>query len=187
MVHAIITGLPPLHGSLAIGYRPPGCYNVRQNPKSYRYQHSSFSLPFFVYDKTQGGVRRYDINSESENPNLLHLKLFPGSYTGFCVTGAEEAESWEYAENSSPEEIYLKSQKTAKGNEEAGDHLLGTTDFEVTEEGGQVVFDLSRKVAMIKVIITNIPEWLTDLQINPFRGGTKNEPHRKVYRNLYHF
>ena len=121
---------------------------------------------FFVYDKTQGGVRRYDINSESENPNLLHLKLFPGSYTGFCVTGAEEAESWEYAENSSPEEIYLKSQKTAKGNEEAGDHLLGTTDFEVTEEGGQVVFDLSRKVAMIKVIITNIPEWLTDLQIN---------------------
>lgn len=56
----------------------------------------------------------------------------------FLCHGAERADSWEYAENSSPEEIYLKSQKTAKGNEEAGDHLLGTTDFEVTEEGGQV-------------------------------------------------
>lgn len=142
---------------------------------------------FFVYDKTQGGVRRYDINSESENPNLLHLKLFPGSYTGFCVTGAEEAESWEYAENSSPEEIYLKSQKTAKGNEEAGDHLLGTTDFEVTEEGGQVVFDLSRKVAMIKVIITNIPEWLTDLQINLSGVAQKMSLTGKYTRNLYHF
>lgn len=128
------------------------------------------SLPsvyqLFVYDKTQNLVKRYDITAENDNPNLLHAELFPGSYTAYCITNAEDAEAWEYAESSPPDQIYLKAQKTSKGTEEARDFLMGKAEIEVGENGGTAVFDLDRKVAMLKVIIRNIPEWLTDLQIN---------------------
>lgn len=122
---------------------------------------------FFIYDKEKNKVSQYNVNPEKSNNNLLHVKLFPGNYTGYCVTNAEESNCWEYADNLPPEQIYLKSQKTKSGHEEARDHLIGTTTFSVGENiENNAVFDLNRKVGMLKVIIENIPEWLTDLKIN---------------------
>lgn len=121
------------------------------------------SLPpayqFFIYDKSTNTVSRHSVNS-TDPGGQLSLKLFPGSYTGYCVTYADDQDNWEYTDHSSPDQILLK----IKG--EAKDYCLGTTDFEVSESGGNATFDLQRKVAMLKVIIENIPEWLTDLQIN---------------------
>lgn len=119
---------------------------------------------FFVYDKAKQTTNRYNVSTSGDNQ--LHIKLFPGSYTGYCVTNAESNDHWEYADNTSPGQIYLKSQLTKNGTEEARDYLLGEAGFEVGENRGNVTFDLNRKVAMLKVIIENIPEWLTDLQIN---------------------
>ncbi|MCQ4905935.1 hypothetical protein, partial [Odoribacter splanchnicus] len=62
--------------------------------------------------------------------NVLHLKLFPGTYSGYCVTNAEETEYWEYTDNLPPGEIFLKSGKT-----ETGDLLLGQSDFSVAQDG----------------------------------------------------
>ena len=117
---------------------------------------------FFVYDQVHSSMSRYSVNPEKEDNNVLHLKLFPGTYTGYCVTNAEETENWEYTDNLPPGEIFLKSGKT-----ETGDHLLGQSDFTVAQDGdNSAVFDLNRKVGMLRVTIENIPEWLTDLQIN---------------------
>lgn len=117
---------------------------------------------FFVYDQTHSKMSQYSVNPEKENNNVLHLKLFPGTYTGYCVTNAEDAGNWEYSDNLPPNEICLKSGKT-----ETGDHLLGQNDFTVAQDGNNsTVFDLSRKVGMLRVTIERIPEWLTDLQIN---------------------
>ena len=54
---------------------------------------------FFVYDQVHSSMSRYSVNPEKEDNNVLHLKLFPGTYTGYCVTNAEETENWEYADN----------------------------------------------------------------------------------------
>lgn len=121
------------------------------------------SLPpvyqFFILDKASNTVKSYSVNATNENAQL-RLQLFPGSYTGYCITNANDQSNWEFSENSTPEQIYLK----LKG--EAKDFCLGMTDFEVTASGGTATFDLTRKVGMLKIIIENIPEWLTDLQIN---------------------
>ena len=119
---------------------------------------------FFVYDKTLGTTARYEVNPDKDNN--LHVKLFPGAYTGYCVTNASDETVWEYTAQTTPDRIYLKSQTSTHGTEEPRDYLLGQTDFEVNETGGEVIFDLNRKVGMLKVIIENIPEWLNDLQIN---------------------
>lgn len=122
---------------------------------------------FFVYDKEKAIISQYNISPEKGENNLLHVKLFPGTYTGYCVTHAEDAEAWEFSENTPPEQIYLKSQKTKNGTEEAKDHLLGECDFVVNEnENNSAIFDLNRKVGMLRVNIENIPVWLTDLKIN---------------------
>lgn len=119
---------------------------------------------FFVYDKTLGTTARYEVFPNKDNN--LHIKLFPGLYTGYCVTNASDETLWEYTMHTTPNRIYLKSQTSTQGTEEAGDYLLGQTDFKVNENGGNAIFDLNRKVGMLKIIIENIPEWLTDLQIN---------------------
>ena len=85
---------------------------------------------FFVYDQVHSSMSRYSVNPEKEDNNVLHLKLFPGTYTGYCVTNAEETENWEYTDNLPPGEIFLKSGKT-----ETGDHLLGQSDFTVAQDG----------------------------------------------------
>ena len=66
---------------------------------------------FFVYDQVHSSMSRYSVNPEKEDNNVLHLKLFPGTYTGYCVTNAEETENWEYTDNLPPGEIFLKSGK----------------------------------------------------------------------------
>ena len=37
---------------------------------------------FFVYDQVHSSMSRYSVNPEKEDNNVLHLKLFPGTYTG---------------------------------------------------------------------------------------------------------
>ena len=46
---------------------------------------------FFVYDQVHSSMSRYSVNPEKEDNNVLHLKLFPGTYTGYCLTNAEES------------------------------------------------------------------------------------------------
>lgn len=36
---------------------------------------------FFVYDQVHSSMSRYSVNPEKEDNNVLHLKLFPGTYT----------------------------------------------------------------------------------------------------------
>jgi len=128
---------------------------------------SPTAYQFFILNKASNQFSRFNVNPDQKDNTQMHLKLFPGDYTGYCVTGAEEADAWIYAANSSAEQIFLKSQKTTQSHEEAKDHLLGTTDFTVNEMNAEpIIFDLNRKVGMLKVRIENIPEWIPDLQIN---------------------
>lgn len=121
----------------------------------------------FVYDKQAGKTFRYDVTPEKNDQTQLRIKLLPGTYTGYCLTNAAGDEFWEYAENKQPEQIYLKAQKTKNGTEEAADHLAGQCDFTVTgDNNNSAVFELSRKVGMLKITIENIPAWLTDLRVN---------------------
>lgn len=119
----------------------------------------------FVYDSQNQKTTKYNVNTTPGNQ--IHLKLFPGSYTGFCTTFAETDDYWEYSENHPPANIFLKGQKTKNGTEAANDHLLGQCEFIVSESNtNQATFDLSRKVGMLRINIENIPGWLNDLQVN---------------------
>lgn len=120
---------------------------------------------FFIFNKETSTFTQYHVNPE--NHTQMHLKLFPGDYIGYCVTGGEEENAWIFEENLPAEQIFLKAQKNNQSHEEAKDHLLGSQEFSVTDhQGAPVIFDLKRKVSMLKVRIENIPEWVTDLQIN---------------------
>ena len=122
---------------------------------------------FLIFNKENAKFSRFNTNPEPDNRTRMHLKLFPGNYLGYCLTGAEEEDALIFNETSPPEKIFLKAQKTTKSHNEAKDHLLGVQEFTVDETNEvPVVFDLSRKVGMLKVRIENIPEWITDLQIN---------------------
>lgn len=136
---------------------------------------SSFSnYQLFVYDESNGQMSRYTATTDPQDNNLLHARLFPGNYTGYCVTNAEEAESYEYAENNPPQKTYLKAQRSSDGKEEAKDFLLGESRFQVTaHQNNHTVFNLERKVGMLRIIIGNIPEWLDDLEIRLTHAPTK--------------
>ncbi len=115
---------------------------------------------FFMYDSLKGIVTSYSINTDNSS-NHLQLRLLPGTYSAYCITNTNQPELWEYSESDHPSEIYLSS------NENTGDHLLGSTKIVVKEEGvNNAAFDLDRKVAMLKVNISNIPENMNDLKIN---------------------
>lgn len=117
---------------------------------------------FFIHDPSRSVTTCYNLSVTESADEQLHLKLFPGTYTGYCITQAEDMEHWEYTENYSPEKIFLKANKAANR-----DHLLGESHFTIQQtEPNDVIFDLNRKVGMLRIIIENIPEWLTDLQIN---------------------
>ncbi len=122
---------------------------------------------FLIFNKENAKFSRFSTNPDPNNPNQMFLKLLPGNYTGYCLTGGEEEDSWIFEENLPPEKIFLKAQKNSKSHNEAKDHLLGTQEFSVNETNEvPVIFDLNRKVGMLRVRIENIPEWMTDLQIN---------------------
>ncbi len=135
---------------VAMHFRTRSLSGINSLPPTYQ---------FFIYDNSTNTVSRHFVNS-TDPGGQLNLKLFPGSYTGYCITYADEQDTWEYTDNSAPDQILLQ----IKG--EAKDYCLGMADFEVSKSGGNATFELVRKVAMLKVIIENIPEWLTDLQIN---------------------
>ena len=150
--------------NVAMYVRTPNLLGITASPAVYQ---------VFIYDPQSQETIRYQVNPD-QTSNQLQLKLFPGSYQGFCITHAEADEFWEFSENSTPEAIFLKSQKTKNGGETAGDHLLGQTQVEVVEGGeNKAIFELNRKVGMLRVIIENVPEWLNDLQINLANLPTK--------------
>ena len=120
---------------------------------------------FFIQDKASKKFTQYHINASQSNQ--MQLKLVAGNYIGYCVTGGEKDEDWTFEENLTAEEIFLKAQKNSKSHDEAKDHLLGKQEFSIDESNTQaVIFDLNRKVAMLRVCIVNLPEWVTDLQVN---------------------
>lgn len=115
---------------------------------------------FFMYDSLKGIVTSHSINTNNSS-NHLQLRLLPGIYSAYCMTNTNQPELWDYSESDPPSEIYLSS------NENTGDHLLGSTKIVVKEEGeNNATFKLERKVAMLRVSISNIPENMNDLKIN---------------------
>ena len=134
--------------------RTRGLSGITSSPSAYQ---------FFILNKANETFTRYQINPSSQ----MQLKLVAGDYIGYCVTGGDEEEDWIFEEQLSAEEIFLKAQKNSKSHEEAKDHLLGKQEFSITDSNPEpVIFDLERKVSMLRVHIENIPEWVTDLQIN---------------------
>lgn len=119
------------------------------------------SCQLFVYDENNGKTLQYQATSGASN-NQYQVKLFPGTYMGYCVTNAENTAYWDYKETSTPEKIYLKSQSQGGSN----DHLIGCASLKIsTESPNTFTFDMQRKVGKLLVVIDHIPEWLTDLKI----------------------
>lgn len=115
----------------------------------------------FLYDAAQNTTARYSATREGSN-NRYQLKIFPGNYTGYCVTDADADSYWDYKPENAPDKIYLKTQ--TKGG--CGDHLIGSNSLKISAEGGNTfTFDMERKVAQLLVVIENYPDWLTDLNI----------------------
>lgn len=126
---------------------------------------SFYGLPancqFFVYDEANKRTEKQEAQQEGSK-NQYHVKLFPGTYTGYCVTNASGTSYWKYEEKLSPEAILLKSQ-TQGGSR---DHLIGQREMVVKAEGDNTFnFQMERKVGQLLIIVHNIPEWLTDLQL----------------------
>lgn len=119
------------------------------------------SCQLFVYDENDEKTLLYQATSGASN-NRYQVKLFPGTYTGYCVTNAESNSYWDYKETSTPGEIYLKSQPQGGSN----DHLIGCAPLQISVEGPNTfTFDMQRKVGKLLVVIEHVPEWLTDLTI----------------------
>ena len=123
------------------------------------------SLPsncqLFVYNEHNGQTEKYDAFRDGSQ-NRYQVRLFPGTYTGYCVTDASENAYWAYDPADTPDNILLKSQ--AQGG--SRDHLLGSCTMNVEAEGANTfTFDLERKVGQLLVVIHNFPEDLEDLQI----------------------
>lgn len=115
----------------------------------------------FVYDESKQYTDKQDAQQEGSK-NRYQAKLFPGTYTGYCVTNASESSYWKYDRNSSPEAISLKSQPQGGSR----DHLMGQCEMEVKAEGTNVFnFQMERKVGQLLIVVHNMPEWLTDLQL----------------------
>ncbi len=115
----------------------------------------------FIFDKEHGRSERQDA-LQNGSKNQYQVKLFPGTYTAHCVTNASEASYWKYEENASPEAILLKSQNQGGSR----DHLMGQCELVVKPEGNNVFnFQMERKVGQLLIIVHNVPEWLTDLQL----------------------
>lgn len=116
----------------------------------------------FVYDKSRQHTDKQDAQQEGSK-NQYQAKLFPGIYTGYCVTNAGEASYWKYSDKSSPEAILLKSQPQGGSR----DHLIGTCEMVIKAEGNNVFnFQMERKVGQLLIVVHNMPEWLTDLRLN---------------------
>lgn len=115
----------------------------------------------FVYNEATGQTEKHDATQEGSK-NRYQVKLYPGTYTGYCVTNASEEIYWKYAETDMPENILLKSQQQGGSR----DHLLGSCSMTVQEgEANTFTFDLERKVAQLLIVINNFPEGVEDLQI----------------------
>ena len=128
-------------------------------------QNGFYGLPtncqLFVYDKINQRTDKQEAQQDGSK-NQYKVKLFPGTYDAYCITNASESVYWKYEENASPEAILLKSQ-TQGGSR---DHLMGQCEMEIKADGNNVFnFQLERKVGQLLIIVHNMPEWLTDLQL----------------------
>lgn len=123
------------------------------------------SLPancrLFLFN-AQNNTTTSHLATQDGSNNRYSTMLFPGEYTAYCITNASEDLYWDFEKNSSPEEIFLKSQTAGGGR----DHLIGSAQIKVTNGAeNHFIFDLERKVAQILIVIHNMPEWLQDLQV----------------------
>lgn len=98
--------------------------------------------------------------------NQFKLEIPDGKYTGYCMANNENAGIWEYTATSTPSHIFASLQQTGEFWQEAGDYLLGKSEFTIGKDNtGPILFDVERKVGCIRVIIENIPDWMNDLNI----------------------
>ena len=115
----------------------------------------------YFYDSLQGITEQQTVTRQG-SLNLFQAHLFPGSYTGYCITNADSPEYWQYQAESTPEEILLKTQ-TQGGSR---DHMYGYATFQVRAgDSTCTLLPISRKVARLLIVTHNQPDWLTDLQI----------------------
>lgn len=105
--------------------------------------------------------------SEISKDNHFTLDIPEGRYTAYCIANCANPGIWEYTANSTPSQIFAPLQQAGEFWQEAGDYLLGKSEFSV---GGKntdpVLFNVERKVGCVRVIIENIPDWMNNLNIH---------------------
>ena len=67
----------------------------------------------FVYNEATGQTEKHDATQEGSK-NRYQVKLYPGTYTGYCVTNASEEIYWKYAETDMPTFTFDLERKVAQ-------------------------------------------------------------------------
>lgn len=120
----------------------------------------------FLFDE-QNQLKTYRVGAEESENGRFSLGIGSGNYTAYCVVNAVEEDLFDYTAESTPSQVFLKLKQEGNSWCEAGDYLLGTALF--TVEGNEtetVVFESERKVGLVRVIVENVPDWMSDLGIH---------------------
>ena len=121
----------------------------------------------FVYDEKTRETGFYECNLVGTSGDRFNLELPSGTYTGFCMVNVEDKAVREYSKTKTPGQIFIRLKQAEEGYCETKDYLLGQTDFTIQEDKQEeVVFDLERKVARLRVIIENVPPEMNDLMLH---------------------
>ncbi len=120
----------------------------------------------FLFD-SQNQLTAYTIPSSGiREGNLFQMEIPEGSYTGYCIANSNIPDVWEYTAGSTPSKIFASLQQNGEFRSEAGDYLLGKSEFTIGNKNSDpILFDVERKVGCVRVIIENIPDWMNDLNI----------------------
>ena len=137
---------------------------VRTSPSTSTRPPAGFQL--FLFD-SQNQLTAYSIPSSGiSQDNPFQVEIPEGRYTGYCIANSDEPDAWEYTAGSTPSKVFISLQQNASFRQEAGDYLLGKSEFTVGSKNTEpILFDVERKVGCVRVIIENIPDWMNDLHI----------------------
>ncbi len=127
---------------------------------------SPVGYQLFVYDSEKQQTEFYEINPETGDNTRFRFELPAGNYSAYCLVNAVDESVREYNRSKGPGQIFIKLRKIGDTYAETGDYLLGSCNFVVNEETlSPVVFDLNRRVAQLRIITENVPEWMEELKV----------------------
>lgn len=115
----------------------------------------------------QNQLTAYTVSASGmEAGNRFRLNIPEGHYTGYCVLNATDPEVLEYTSSGTPAQTYVKLKPEGEFYREAGDYLIGKSEFSVPTEGSlPIEFNVERRVGCVRVIIENVPEWMSDIRV----------------------